>query len=349
MDLIGRRKEEHLDLCRREAQGGDERSSFRRYRLEYDALPEVSLDEVDLSVDLLGQRLSAPLMIGSMTGGTPWAGRINRNLARAAERVGIGMALGSQRAMIEDPETRATFAVRDHAPDLPLLIGNVGAVQLNYGVSGARVAEALSQVHADACYLHLNPLQEAVQPEGETDFAGLMDAWTKEIPRLGVPILAKEVGAGFSRKTLEKLSRMPFAGVEASGMGGTNWALVEAARSAEDSPRARLGQMLAEFGVPTTESVIEARTVRADWTVVASGGVRSGLDAAIALVLGADAVALTRPLLPPADRSEEAVEEALRELLYQLRVVCYLTGSRNINELRSVTVSRVESGPRSNP
>ena len=338
---IGQRKDAHLDLCQ---DGQVEASSpslgLGRYTLEYDALPEVDLEDVDLSVTLLGKRLTAPLIIGAMTGGTPRARQINQRLARAAARVGVGMALGSQRAMIADPSLTPTYKVRDAAPDLPLLFGNVGAVQFNMGITADQVADAIQAVEADALNLHLNPLQEAIQPEGDTRFCGLTDKLRLALAALApLPCLVKEVGAGIGPRTAGKLADLPLAGVECSGTGGTSWARVESMRAMAGSAAQSAGRVLAGFGVPTDRSILNCRGARADWTIVASGGVRTGLDVAVALALGADAAAMARPLLVAAVESEETVVNTLESVIYQLRVICFCTGARDIAALKQCRLS----------
>ncbi|HEY8430325.1 MAG TPA: type 2 isopentenyl-diphosphate Delta-isomerase [Sandaracinaceae bacterium] len=338
-EALERRKDAHLDVVLNEAVGSNGPAvGLGRYTLEYDALPEIDLDEVDLSVELFGKKLAAPLVIGAMTGGTARAGNINRVLARAAARVGVGMALGSQRAMIVDPGLASTFAVRDAAPDLPLLFGNVGAVQLNYGVGAAAIRAALDAVGADALNLHLNPLQEAIQPEGDTRFSGLAPKIAALIGELSVPVLVKEVGAGISERTAAKLARLPLAGVEVAGTGGTSWAKVESFRAAEGSAQAEVGRRLAGFGVPTAESIRICRRLFGDRVVVGSGGVRTGMDVAVALALGADVVALAKPLLEAATQGEDACVAALQRLVYELRVICFCTGARTVADLRNVRV-----------
>ncbi|MFL5299364.1 MAG: type 2 isopentenyl-diphosphate Delta-isomerase, partial [Anaeromyxobacteraceae bacterium] len=227
------RKDSHLALCIEEQveftdQGA---SGFAGLRFEHDALPELDKESVSTEVELFGKRLAAPIVISSMTGGTPRAGELNRRLALAAEACRVGMALGSQRKMLVDPSTRSTYAVRDAAPGLPLLFGNLGAVQLNYGV-GARDVRALVQaVGCDAFYFHLNPLQEAIQPEGDTRFSALVPKLREVLPAIGVPVLLKEVGAGISRTTARKIAALPVAGVDSAGVGGTSWSKIESLRT----------------------------------------------------------------------------------------------------------------------
>jgi len=333
---IARRKDEHLEICLTQEVESGVATGLGRYRLEYDALPEIDLAEVDLRCILLGRPLQAPLLVGAMTGGSERAAELNRRLARAASRVGVGMALGSQRAMLVQPELAASYAVREQAPDLPLLLGNLGAVQLGRGLDAAEVNRAVAAVAADGVCLHLNPLQEALQPGGDTAWSGLCRRLAEVAPRLSVPVLLKEVGAGISRRTAEKLARLPVQGVEVAGVGGTSWALVESRRAPAGSVRAEVGRRLAGFGVPTAESIRICREVLGDRLVLASGGIRTGMDVAVALALGADAVALARPLLVAAARSEDAVVHALQLLIDELRVICFCTGSKNLADLRQV-------------
>jgi isopentenyl-diphosphate delta-isomerase len=333
---VVRRKDHHIDLClERDVGSAGAATGLGGYAFEYDALPEIDLDEVDLTTTVLGRELRAPIVIGAMTGGTDRAGRINERLARAAARVGVGMALGSQRAMIVRPELTATFAVKGAAPDLPLLLGNVGAVQLNYGVGLEQIRRAIDAVGADALNFHLNPLQEAIQPEGDTRFAGLHAKMAAIIPELGVPVLVKEVGAGISARAAAKLASLPLAGIEVAGVGGTSWAKVESFRAPAGSVQAEVGRRLAGFGIPTAASIGICRRAFGDRVVVASGGIRTGMDVAVALALGADLAALAKPMLEAAADSEEAAAHALETLIYELKVICFCTGARNIGELRA--------------
>ncbi|MGF1469839.1 MAG: type 2 isopentenyl-diphosphate Delta-isomerase [Sandaracinaceae bacterium] len=341
-DQVARRKDAHLDVVlQKDVLSRGLATGLGEFTLEYDALPELDLADVDVGVELLGRRLRAPILVGAMTGGTERAGRINRTLARAAARAGVGMALGSQRAMVARPELTSTFQVKDAAPDLPLLFGNVGAVQLNYGVGSREVKTLLEAVGADALNLHLNALQEAVQPEGDTNFAGLAPKMRRLIEEIGVPVLAKEVGAGIGRRAATKLAELPLAGVEAAGVGGTSWAKVESYRAPADSAQAVVGQRLAGFGIRTSESIQLCRAAFGDRVVVGSGGVRTGMDIAVAIALGADVAALARPLLEAAEESEDAAVLALETLIYELRVICFCTGARTVRGLRDVALRTV--------
>lgn len=342
---VALRKDAHLTLCldKTSVEFQHAATGLGGYTLEYDALPELNFEEVDLSITMLGKRLRAPILIGSMTGGTEHAKTINHRLAKAAAATGLGMSLGSQRAMIENPQLTSTFAVRHIAPELPLLFGNIGAIQLNYGMTTREIRAALEAVSADAVNFHLNPLQESIQPEGDTRFSGLALRLAETISELAVPAMIKEVGAGISAKTARKLAALPIAGVEASGVGGTSWARVESHRASPNSVQAHAGHQLGGFGIPTSLSIQHCRTAMGKRLVIASGGIRTGMDIAVALALGADAVALARPLLEAASESEQSVIQQLEKLMYELRVICFCTGSHTIEALRNVQIVRPES------
>lgn len=344
-DDIQRRKDRHVDIVlQQDVTGHGPAVGLGHFTLEYDALPEIDLADVDLSTTLFGKRLTAPLIIGAMTGGTARTAEINRTLAIAAARVGVGMALGSQRPMLVDPSLTSTFAVRDAAPDLPLLMGNVGAVQLNYGVTAADVQRLVRDVGADAINLHLNALQEAIQPEGDTRFSGLTAALRALAPQIGVPVVVKEVGAGLSARAAQKLADLPIAGVEVAGTGGTSWAAVESWRAGADDKRKHTGLALAGFGVPTSASLRIARHHMPDKVVIASGGLRTGMDLAVALAHGADAVALAKPLLEAAMQGVEATVVALETLIFELRVIAFCCGARDLDALRRVRIIDLRAG-----
>ena len=334
VDQVQRRKDEHIQICLREDIDSGVDTGLGRYRLEYDALPDINLGDIDLGVTFLGKRLVAPIIIGSMTGGSEKAGLINARLARVAEKLGIGMALGSQRAMLKDSDVRGSYAVKEIAPKLPLLIGNIGAIQLNYGVSVEDLERLVEEVKADALYFHLNPLQEAIQPEGDTDFGGLFSRLREVVSQLSFPTLVKEVGAGISDTTARKLSEISFVGIEASGVGGTSWARVESYRAGENVRSAYLGERLKAFGISTAQSIQSCRRYFPKRPVIASGGIRTGEDIALSIALGADLIAIAAPLLPLAIQSEKAIETYLLNIIEELRVICFCTNSKTIQDLR---------------
>jgi isopentenyl-diphosphate delta-isomerase len=325
---IRRRKDAHLELCV-EAEVESRRSTLLdQVHLLHEALPELSLHEVDLSVELFGRPLQAPVVISGMTGGSERAAALNRDLASAAQKLGLGMGVGSQRAMLADPSCAASFRVRDVAPDI-LLLANLGAVQAREtGPDG--VAGLVDAIGADALCVHLNAAQELTQDEGDRDFRGCLEALGRLARELPVPVVAKETGCGFAPGTLARLRDAGIATVDVAGAGGTSWPGVEGLRG---SARQRaLGAALREWGIPTAPAVLYAR--RAGLAAIASGGIRSPGDAIAALALGAGAVALALPFLRAhAARGLEGVIEAGRDLCEGLRALMLLTGTRRVRDL----------------
>jgi isopentenyl-diphosphate delta-isomerase len=327
---VERRKEEHLDLAARaevEAPGTD--ALFGEVQLVHEALPERALDELDLSVELLGKRLSTPLFVTAMTGGAEAALAVNRAVAAAAQAVGAAIGVGSMRAVLEDPALARTFQVRDVAPTA-LLVANLGAWQLaEVGLDGARrLCEAIG---ADALAVHLNAAQELAQPEGDRDFRGALRAIETVCKGLSLPVLAKETGCGLSRATARRLVDAGVAALDVAGAGGTSWPAVEALRAG----RPEVGAALADWGIPTAASVAACADLGVP--VIASGGLRSGVDAAKAIALGATAAGFARPLLLAArDGGAEAAVAALRALDETLRAATLLAGARTVDELRRV-------------
>ncbi|MGK2879640.1 MAG: type 2 isopentenyl-diphosphate Delta-isomerase [Mycobacterium sp.] len=333
------RKRRHIDVCLNDAVGYTTvTTGFEHYRLPYNALTQTSLDTVDIGCEVLGARLRAPVLIGAMTGGAELSRTINRNLASAAQQLGIGMMLGSQRVMMTDALGAAaapSFTVRDVAPDV-LLVGNIGMGQL----SRAAVPElrrVLETVGADALAVHTNPLQEAVQIGGDTDFTDSVPRLREVADALGHPIVLKEVGHGIGAAAVAALlldGDCPVAAIDVAGAGGTSWARVEQI--------VRYGEVrqpaLAEWGIPTAHALIEVRRAAPQLPIVASGGIRTGMDAAVALALGAQAVAVARPLLAPAIESTQAVVDWLQQFIDELRVCLHGAGAADLAALRTVGV-----------
>lgn len=321
------RKAEHIRLAL-DARMQLGSSPFDDYRFGHEALPEIDMAEIDTSVDFLGRRLAAPLLISCMTGGTEAAGAINRNLAAGAERTNVAVGVGSQRKALEDPEKADTFRVRAVAPSVPLL-ANLGAVQLNYGMGVRECRQAVDMIQADALVLHLNPLQEAIQPEGQCNFAGLLPKIGEVVRAVGVPVVAKEVGSGLSERAARSLAEQGVRILDTAGVGGTSWARIEAARAGD----AEIGEIFAGWGLPTPLSIQEVRRVP-EVTVIASGGIRNGVDAAKAIALGADLVGMAYPFLAPAMESPEKVADRVRRFVQELRICMFCLGVKTVAELR---------------
>lgn len=330
---IESRKDEHLTICATEpVDAGVVTTGFESYRFDHDALPEIDVEQIDTSITFLGKRLAAPLIIGAMTGGTERAGLVNRRLAQAAARVGVGLALGSMRVMLSNPETTPTFAVRDHDAPVPLFIGNIGAIQLVCGVTAGHLQQLIDATGVDAMNFHLNPLQEVIQPEGDTRWRGVRQAMAEVMPQLSVPSLIKEVGAGIGRRTAQKLEGLPIAAVDVAGVGGTSWSFIEGLRG--DQAATDLGMLYRSWGVPTVQGLLATRATLPEMPLIASGGIRNGLEIAKALRLGATACAVARPLLVAALDSTEAVVRALQHLIRELKVAMFCTGSADLAQLR---------------
>jgi isopentenyl-diphosphate delta-isomerase len=327
---LATRKSQHLTLCAEHDVEHRHSSLLEQVHMFHDALPELSCGEIDLSAELLGRRLLAPVLVSGMTGGTSEARELNRALAGLAQKHGFGMGVGSQRAMLVDPDAAESYRVRDVAPDI-LLLANLGAVQAR-DAGPKRVAALCAAIGADALCVHLNPAQELVQDEGDRDFRGCLAAIAELVAALTVPVVVKETGCGLGPGTLERLAGAGVRFVDVSGAGGTTWTGVEALRGTRRQQG--LGNELREWGIPTAASIVFA--CRAGLCTIASGGVRGGLDAARALALGADAVALALPWLRAfAQGGSPELHATAERLIESLRAVCVLTGSADLAALRS--------------
>jgi len=332
------RKSRHLDICLEDDVASELDTGFARVRLRHEALPECALEDVDLSTTLFGHRLAAPILISSMTGGTQRALAINHNLALAAERAGVPLALGSQRAALEDPTLLRTYRVRDVAPKV-VLFANLGAVRFNYGLTIDDARCVVESIAADALCLHLNPLQEALQPNGDTNFRSLLPHIRALCSSLGAPVIVKSVGSGISVRTAARLLDAGVAAIDVAGAGGTSWARVEGRRSG-DPQREALAESFAGWGYPTAEATAALRAAFPRATIFASGGVRTGVDVAKALALGANIAGAGIPFLEPATRSAEAVAETLESMIAGLRIATFASGCRRPGELPGALYER---------
>lgn len=308
-------------------------TGFERVAFLHSALPDLDLDAIDLSVEFLGKRLRAPLLISSMTGGPERAADINRNLAIASGQLGIALAVGSQRVAIEGRDAGGLGKeLRQLAPNVPLL-GNFGAAQLNKGFGVNEARRAVEMIEADALIIHLNPLQEAVQPEGDRDWRGLIGKIGTLAKKLEVPLVVKEVGAGISGELAKRLLDVGVSAIDVAGAGGTSWAAVEASRITDPS-QAAIARAFADWGRPTSEAIVDVRTACPTAFVIGSGGIRDGIDCAKAIRLGANMVGQAAGALAAAVQSPEAVIAHFTIMIEQLRICCFCTGSGDLEALR---------------
>jgi isopentenyl-diphosphate delta-isomerase len=334
-----KRKKEHLELCLDTARvAGPSTTGLEAYRFVHNALPELDIDEIETGTEFLDKRLQAPILISSMTGGFDLARKVNRNLALAAQTLGLAMGVGSQRVAIEEPSAADSFQVRDVAPDI-LLFGNLGAVQLNYGYDIEQCRRAVEMIGADGLILHLNVLQEAVQLEGNRNFKGLTEKIAAVCRELGLPVIAKEVGNGISVDVAARLKRAGVAAIDVAGKGGTSWSAVEAQRAAKQGERADTA--FVDWGIPTDEALISVRKALPDMPLIASGGIRTGVDIAKSIALGADLAALGQPLLGAALESADKVVKFLAGVIDDLKVSMLCVGAKDLRELRLVPLARV--------
>jgi len=313
------------------------------YNFIHEALPELNLKAIDTTINLFGKILNAPILISSMTGGTKEAIIINRHLAEAAQTVGVAMGVGSQRAALETPDLAETFSVvRKVAPNI-LLFANLGAVQLNYGFSIDHCRRAVEMLQAEALCLHLNPLQEAVQAGGDTNFAGLAKNIEKVCRIIEVPVIVKEVGWGISERTAQILSDCGVSAIDVAGAGGTSWSQVEMLLASDEFAR-QLASTFANWGIPTTESIINVKKATPEITIFASGGLKNGLDIAKCIALGATLGGMAGQLLRAAAVSAEKVIETLKLTKRQIEVTMFAAGAANILALNNIILLKEEKG-----
>ncbi len=330
------RKDDHIRINLDEDVRSQLTTGLERYRFVHRAVPELNLAEVSLDTSFLGRQLGAPLLISSMTGGSEQATAINQTLAQAAQQTRIAMGVGSQRAAIEQPELESTFQVRQSAPDI-LLFANLGAVQLNYGYGIQECLRAVEMIEADALILHFNALQEAVQPEGDTRFAGLLDKVAGICSRLPVPVIAKEVGWGFSEADIQLLQAAGVAAIDVAGAGGTSWSQVEMHR-AETEGQALIAAAFIDWGIPTAEAILNVRRAAPALSIIASGGLRSGMDIAKCLALGAGLGGMAGPFLKAAVLSADEVVAVIEQVKRELQICMFAAGLGDIQSLQSASL-----------
>jgi isopentenyl-diphosphate delta-isomerase len=339
-DVIEERKADHIEVCLKEdVQAKKATTGFEDVHLIHKALPELDREKVDLQTTVFDYKFSAPLFVGAMTGGTEKAKKINAAIAEAVEELHLGMGVGSQRIAIDNPKVADSFSVvREKAPTA-FILANIGGPQLvtKYGVKEAQ--KAVDMVNANALAVHLNALQEAVQPEGDTNYSNLLQKICRLAQELEVPVIVKETGAGISAEDAEMLATSGVAGIDVAGVGGTSWAAVEyfRAKARNDDSSQKLGETFWDWGIPTATSLVEvSKSVRLP--VIASGGIRTGIDVVKALVLGASLASATYPFLGPAVKSSEDVKKALMYLVGEVKNAMFLVGANSVQKLQNVPV-----------
>lgn len=327
------RKDDHIRICLDEkVQFNQVTNGLEKYHFTHCCLPELNYADIDISTYFLGKKLATPLLISSMTGGTENAQLINQRLSTIAQKYGLAMGIGSGRVIIEKPEVAKTFQVRSSCPDI-LLLANIGAVQLNYGYTWRECWKLVEILEADALILHLNPLQECIQPEGDTNFQGLLDKIAVLCEKISIPVIVKEVGNGINATMAEKLINVGVKAIDVAGAGGTSWAMVESERS-DNYLKRELGKTFANWGIPTADCVIDIAQKYPDIPLIASGGIRNGLEVAKLLALGADMVGLAYPFLKSSIESIESLENLVELLSAEIKTVLFCTGNKDISNLQ---------------
>jgi isopentenyl-diphosphate Delta-isomerase len=330
-DSTKQRKADHIRICLEEDVQFRASSGLEKYRFTHRCLPEIDCANLDIKTTFLGKSLGAPLLISSMTGGTAQAQQINQRLATVAQTYGLAMGVGSQRVAIEQAHTAPTFQVRSIAPDI-LLFANLGAVQLNYGYGAEQCQRAVDLLQADALILHINPLQECIQPQGDLNFSGLLAKIAVVCEKLTVPVIAKEVGNGISAAMTKQLINAGVQAIDVAGAGGTSWSLVESQRAPNDLLK-QLGRTFGDWGIPTAECLVDINHTYPQMPLIASGGLRNGLDVAKSIGLGASLAGMALPFLQAADISEAAVIDRVELLIAELKTAMFCTGSRQLSDL----------------
>jgi isopentenyl-diphosphate delta-isomerase len=329
---IDQRKADHIKINLEQDVRSALTSGLETYHFTHEALPELDLNRIDTSLNLFGKQLTSPTLVSSMTGGTSEAETINLRLAEAAQECGIAMGVGSQRAAIEHPEQARTFQVRKVAPDI-LLFANIGAVQFNYGYGVDQCRKAVDMIQADALYLHLNPLQEAVQDAGDTNWIGISKKIEEVCKKLEVPVIAKEVGWGISERTAKMLADCGVKAIDVAGAGGTSWSQVEMHRAPDEFTR-QLAATFVGWGIPTAESILNVRNAVPEMTIFASGGIKDGLDIAKCIALGATLGGMAGQFLKAAAISTEQAADMMKLIKRQIQVTMFACGAGTLQELQ---------------
>ena len=338
-ELIKSRKDDHIRINLEENVRSSLENGLERFRFIHNGLPEIELSDVSLSQVIYTKQVKLPILISSMTGGTSQAFEINRILAYAAEKYGLAMGVGSQRAAIADESLAKTFQIREYAPNI-LLFANIGAVQLNYGYGLEECKRAVDMIAADSLILHLNPLQEAVQPEGDTNFRGLLGKIEKICQNLSVPVVVKEVGWGISAELAKKLVNVGVAGIDVSGAGGTSWSQVERFRLTKPN-EIQVAEAFLDWGIPTADALVNLRKEKITIPIFASGGLKTGMDLAKTLALGAKLAGMASVFLKAAVKSSDQLEETIQVFERIIRISMFSTGSKDLDSFATGKILEV--------
>lgn len=340
---IKNRKDEHIFLVSKENVESNETTWLEHIKFVHKTLPELNLDDIDLSSEFLGKPISAPVFIGAMTGGTELTKKINVLLAKAAQKYQIPMMVGSQRVILRHPETKESFSVvRKSAPDIPI-IGNLGIAQIATSEDFDYVNDIIENIDADALAIHLNVIQELIQPEGDKTFSGVLEKLKILKEQINIPIVIKETGCGISKEIARQLAEIGINIIDVSGIGGTSWVAVEYYRAKKENMELKqeLGNLFWDWGIPTAASIFEVNSVANNYSemqIIGSGGIRSGIDVAKALRIGANFAALAEPFLMVALEGQDAIEKFIKKILKELEITLLLTGSKNIEVLKEVPI-----------
>ena len=340
---IQNRKDEHILLVSTEEVESHDTTWLEHIRFVHNALPELNLDDVDLSCEFLGKPISAPIFIGAMTGGTELTKKINVSLAKAAQKYRIPMMVGSQRVILRHPETKESFsAVRTAAPDIPI-VGNLGIAQISASKDFKYVHEIIENIDADALAIHLNVIQELIQPEGDKIFSGVIEKLKILKDQIDIPLVIKETGCGISKEVAKAVVEIGIDIIDVSGVGGTSWVAVEYYRAKKEKIESKmnLGELFWDWGIPTAAGIIEVSSVATNHSqmkIIGSGGIRNGIDVAKALRVGADFAALARPFLMVALEGQESIEKFIEQIFRELKITMLLTSSKNVDKLKKAPI-----------
>jgi len=336
---IEKRKKEHLKIAISDiSQVGT--NGLENYRYIHNSLPEVDYDKIDTSTIFLKKKVSYPFFVSCMTGGILEGGKLNKNLSVVAEKYKIALGIGSQRAAIEKPELLEFYNVRKYAPNIPIL-ANIGLVQLNYGFGLREFKKCVEMIEADALVVHINPIQEAIQPKGNRNWEGLEQKLFDLVKNLKVPVIVKEVGFGMSKNVIERLVKVGVRHIDIAGWGGTSWAMVEGLRGKADKD---LGALFSNWGISTAESLENATFVKKKFKnldILASGGIRNGIEIVKCISLGANLVGIASPFAKAGMESVEKVEELIEKYAKELKVTMFGVGAKNVNVLKNVKMQKV--------